>query len=472
MKKIVAVLAVLFLSANMFLPQPAISQAPEKMSYQAVIRDAAKKLVTNKNVGMRVSILQGSVTGTEVYREIFNPNPQTNANGLVTIEIGNGIPVIGTFASINWAAGPYFIKTETDPVGGTNYTITGTSQLLSVPYALYANATEKINETDPVYTGSQVANITASDITNLNNLSGINTGDQDLSGKVDKVTGKGLSTNDYTTAEQTKLAGIPAGAEVNVNADWNASSGDAQILNKPTIPVATSQLTNNSGFLTHEVDGSVTNEIQTLALNSTELSISGGNAVIFNNWDTNGLNDVTTTGNQTIGGDKTFTGTVKADSLSLTRKTSKWVFHPHNYRVHSCCGTSLSIVPGEYGDYIQASSTGSYWVIIPLDLPYQLLGCKQIMKSVSFYYRCETTNVSITNIIIRKAHPLTGTSDMFNNYTTPLTSTTVAMYTANIPSSTNGDFTDKTTYMDLEIKYNATGSGNQMVLYEVIVITE
>lgn len=57
-----------------------------------------------------------------------------------------------------------------------------------------------------------------------------------LANKVDKVTGKGLSTNDYTTAEQTKLAGIAAGAEVNVNADWNATSGDAQILNKPTIP--------------------------------------------------------------------------------------------------------------------------------------------------------------------------------------------------------------------------------------------
>lgn len=59
-----------------------------------------------------------------------------------------------------------------------------------------------------------------------------------LSGKVDKVTGKGLSTNDYTTAEQTKLDGIATGAEVNVNADWNATTGDAQILNKPTIPAS------------------------------------------------------------------------------------------------------------------------------------------------------------------------------------------------------------------------------------------
>jgi len=442
------------------------------MSYQAVIRDAGNHLVPDQNIGMRVSILKGSVSGTEVYKEIHNPNPKTNGNGLVTIEIGNGIPIKETFSSINWASGPFFVKTEIDPTGGTSYSITGTSQLLSVPYALYAKTVGSINEIDPEFSKSAATSIKASDIIKLNNLSGINTGDQDVNGKVDKVAGKGLSTNDYTTAEQTKLAGVATGAEVNVNADWNASSGDAQILNKPTIPLSTSQLTNNSGFINHEVDGSITNEIQTLELRSEQLSISGGNSVQFTNWDMNGTNDVTTTGNQTIAGDKTFTGTVKADSLSLTNKTSKWVFHAHNYRVHSASTANLTILPGEYGDYIQASSTGSHWVIIPLDLPYQILGCKQVIKSVSFYYRCGSSNVSITNIIVRKANPLTGTSDMFKNDTTPLTSTSTTMYTANISTPTNGDFTDKTTYMDLEIKYNATGSGNQMVLFDVIVTTE
>lgn len=72
----------------------------------------------------------------------------------------------------------------------------------------------------------------------------------EVSTKVDKVSGKGLSTNDYTTNEKNKLAGIAAGAEVNVNADWNATSGDAMILNKPTIPSKTSQLTNDSGYIT------------------------------------------------------------------------------------------------------------------------------------------------------------------------------------------------------------------------------
>jgi len=132
MKKLITILYAVIITASVF------AQAPQKMSYQAVVRNSSNALVTSKSVGMRISILQGTSTGTEVYVEIYNPNPTTNANGLVTIEIGGGIPVTGTFSAINWATGPYFIKTETDPLGGTEYTIAGTSQLLSVPYAMFA----------------------------------------------------------------------------------------------------------------------------------------------------------------------------------------------------------------------------------------------------------------------------------------------------------------------------------------------
>jgi uncharacterized protein (TIGR02145 family) len=156
------------------------AQTPQKMSYQAVIRNNSNALVINTQVGMQISILQGSPTGTVVYAE--TQRPTTNANGLVTIEIGGGTVVSGTFSSIAWTNGNYFIKTETDPTGGTSYTITGTSQLLSVPYALHAKTAETaITETDPAYTASQAANITSADIVNLGNLSGTNTGDQNLS---------------------------------------------------------------------------------------------------------------------------------------------------------------------------------------------------------------------------------------------------------------------------------------------------
>lgn len=112
------------------------AQAPEKMTYQAVIRNASNQLVVNTPIGMQISILQTSASGTAVYVE--TQTQSTNENGVVTLEIGGGNVVSGTFANIDWANGIYFIKTETDIVGGTNYTITATSQLLSVPYALYA----------------------------------------------------------------------------------------------------------------------------------------------------------------------------------------------------------------------------------------------------------------------------------------------------------------------------------------------
>jgi hypothetical protein len=112
------------------------AQAPEQMSYQAVVRNTTNALVTNQIVGMKVSLLQGTTNGDVVYAE--TQTPTTNANGLISIAIGNGQAITGTFTAINWANGPFYIKTETDPTGGTNYNITGISQILSTPYALYA----------------------------------------------------------------------------------------------------------------------------------------------------------------------------------------------------------------------------------------------------------------------------------------------------------------------------------------------
>ena len=117
----------------LLLTLSSFAQAPEKMSYQAVIRGANNALVTNQQVGMQISILQGS---TAVYEETHTPT--SNTNGLVSLEIGTGTVISGSFTAIDWSADTYFIKTETDPTGGTNYTITGTNQLLSVPFALYA----------------------------------------------------------------------------------------------------------------------------------------------------------------------------------------------------------------------------------------------------------------------------------------------------------------------------------------------
>lgn len=123
MKKLFTLIAASLIVVMLF------AQSPEKMNFQAVVRDNNNNLITNTVVGIRISILQNSIP---VYFE--TQRPVTNSNGLITIAFGGE----AGFNKIDWANGPYFIKSEIDPKGGTNYTITGTSQLMSVPYAFHA----------------------------------------------------------------------------------------------------------------------------------------------------------------------------------------------------------------------------------------------------------------------------------------------------------------------------------------------
>ncbi len=318
MKKLFTIITAVLLSATIW------AQSPQKMSYQAVIRNAGNNLVTSTAVGMQISILQSSVSGTEVYTETQTPG--TNANGLVSIEIGAGTVVSGDFTTIDWANGPYFIKTETDPTGGNSYTITGISQLLSVPYALYAKTAGEVSLTDAqILTlkgdqgikgetgltgakgdqgiqgiqgetgltgakgdqgiqgiqgetgvigpqGSQgltgaaglttsvngvaqiagIITLTKSDI-NLGNVDNTSDANKPISTatqtaldlKVDKVTGKGLSTEDYTTAEKTKLAGLTNanGSETKVTAGTNVTVIGAGTTASPYVVNAIPNLT-------------------------------------------------------------------------------------------------------------------------------------------------------------------------------------------------------------------------------------
>lgn len=203
MKKIITICAVLLMTASVF------AQAPEKMSYQAVVRDGSNALVTSTAVGMQISILQGSASGTAVYVE--TQTPTSNANGLVSLEIGAGTVVSGDFTTIDWANGPYFIKTETDPTGGTSYTITGTSQLLSVPYALHAKTAETvtgtITETDPIFGASVASGITGTDTTYWNNKQDQLVAGTNITIVGNTISATGGSSNDFYLGQDT-LGGI------------------------------------------------------------------------------------------------------------------------------------------------------------------------------------------------------------------------------------------------------------------------
>lgn len=129
------------------------AQAPHKFNYQAVIRDAGGNVVPNQGVGMKIAIRQTSPLGLVVYSETHTVT--TSSIGLINLEIGGGAILSGTFAAIDWGAGPYFVEMLLDISGGSNYVLMGTQQLLSVPYALYAENTSNPGPAGP--TGPQGA---------------------------------------------------------------------------------------------------------------------------------------------------------------------------------------------------------------------------------------------------------------------------------------------------------------------------
>lgn len=131
------------------------SQVPQSMAYQAVVRDASDNILSDQQLGLEVNIYQNSTSGTVVFTETHTPT--TNSAGLLTIQIGNGAATTGTFSTIDWSTGNYWLETKIDPSGGTNYTITGSSQLLSVPFAFHSNTTSSVTSSS---SGSSSPNVT------------------------------------------------------------------------------------------------------------------------------------------------------------------------------------------------------------------------------------------------------------------------------------------------------------------------
>jgi hypothetical protein len=339
MKKLLVLSMVIFITCCVF------AQSPQKMSYQFVVRNPSDKLVTNQAVGVKISILQGSATGSVVFAETYSPNPQTNANGLVSIEIGGGSALTGTFSAIDWASGPYFLKTETDPAGGTNYTISGTSQLLSVPYAMHAKTAENgfsgsysdltnkptlfsgnyddltnkptlldgtwanitgkpttlagYGITDAMNTSHAANGITSGLISNWNTAYswGNHAGLYRPISYVpswNEVTGKPTTLSGYGITDAMSTSHTSNGITPANITNWNAAFGWGNhaglyrpISYVPSWNEVTSKPTTLSGYGITDADGSVTNEIQTLSLSGTQLSLSnGGGTVIIpgDNW--------------------------------------------------------------------------------------------------------------------------------------------------------------------------------------------
>jgi uncharacterized protein (TIGR02145 family) len=322
MNKVFTFISSALFVTGMFMTQQAVSQTPHKMSYQAVIRDNQNHLVTNHAVGIQITVLQGSPTGTVVYTEAQIPS--TNADGLISIEIGGGTG----FSSIDWSAGAFFLKTETDPVGGTNYTISGTSQLLSVPYALYSKSAGSYYETDPVFTASPSSEITASNIANWNNA---------------ESWGNHADAGYLLWSRELTINGVTQNLET--NRSWNVGTVTSVNLSMPAIfSVSGSPITGNgtlsaalvsqSANLLFASPGGSAGPPAFRSLVAADIpnldwsKITTGKPTTLEGY---GITDgVNTTGDQTIGGTKTFSNIVIANNgINANNKAISSVADPN-----------------------------------------------------------------------------------------------------------------------------------------------
>ena len=167
----------LLLSIGMLTTGTIEAQAPEGFLYQAEARNSKGYPIRATRLAVRITIRSDDPGGIVVWEGEHEVT--TDKYGLFSLIVGEGTGGAYEFKDIDWANGTYFLNVKIYDC--CNWVDMGTSQLLSVPYALHAKTVEKINETDPVFSASQAAGITETDITNLGNLSGVNTGDQDLS---------------------------------------------------------------------------------------------------------------------------------------------------------------------------------------------------------------------------------------------------------------------------------------------------
>ena len=245
--------------------QPSWGQdVPDGMSWQAVVRNAQNELVTNQRIGIRVSIRQGSASGGVVYQETHSV--QTNTNGLASLVIGQGYAESGSFAAIDWSAGPWFVQTETDVNGGSDYTISSTTQMMAVPFAYYAERAGNafsgdFNDLDNVpadlaRTGDLAAVATTGDYADLSGTPDLDSyvttdqlSDVAQSGRYEDIEGAPTKVS-----ELANDAGYLTSKSIELTYDNNLGLGFVGGQNYVTLPIPSnvSQLANDAKYLDSE----------------------------------------------------------------------------------------------------------------------------------------------------------------------------------------------------------------------------
>ncbi len=257
--------ALLLLSAVSF------SQAPQYLNYQAIARNGAGTIVTTP-IGIKFEILQGSSLGTVVYEETHNITP--SSAGVFTAAIGNGAIVTGSFPTINWANSPYFIRVSIDPAGGTSYSTVGTSQLLSVPYALYAETTGN----SQTFTAGNGITINSGTITNSAPNQTVNISGAGVTGSYPNYT---VSSSATTTAGNgiSIISGTITNTAPDQTVTISGATGTYPNFTVTSTPPTTITPGNSNISVTGADPNFTISSVPTLSLSGAQLSISNGNTV-------------------------------------------------------------------------------------------------------------------------------------------------------------------------------------------------
>ena len=297
------------------------SQSPNNFTYQSVVRDASGKLMSNKEISFRISILKSSQNGSSVYSE--EHSVITNTNGLATMIIGKGLSA-DEMESIDWSDGPYYLKVEVDSAGGFNYIAEDTTQLLSVPYALYSNSS-----------GSTLT-ITGQDYLTISNNE-ISVNKVDLT---DDVEGILTVENGGTGSSTAPMVGI-------ITASDAASSRNVLGLSTVASSGSYNDLTNK---LTAGTNIDITNGVISSTDTNTEytagtgISIDGNNTISSTVTDTDTVRSVTAGGN-TLTDSETLAFTA-GSNVTITESGGAVTISSTDTNTTYTAGTNIDITNG------------------------------------------------------------------------------------------------------------------------------
>lgn len=409
----------------LFMSLVSYSQTPQFFKYQAVVRDAAGLLAVNRIVSIRTSILAGSATGSSVYSE--TQTLSTNDYGVVSLNIGNGTLVSGSFSTINWSLGNYFVKNELDITGGSSYVFMGTSQLVSVPYALYSEKSgNSISDHDTSATNEiQLLSISGDSlhITSGNSVY--------LSGAVD------LDASQTNELQNLNLQ----------NDTLSISSGNYVVFQNYT-----------------DADTDSTNEIQSISINNDTISLSNSNSIVIPQISivgtANQINVSNVSSNYTLStpqdismtSSPTFSGiTLSPNPLNLSSGGTNAQLLPISGGVVYSNASQLQITPsGTVGQYLTSNASGTpLWTTPP-----PTTGNMFVASSIIGAYSTTTSKTTLTQILISPLYipaPII-VNKMIIRVTTILGATgDVGIYDSNLNLVLNGGSGSLTTALGLKV---------------------